>query len=401
LASLPQYQEMREKFSLHLTMAQECMDIFEKRSLKETAHVEQQCATGETVDGKVPKKLVEEMVPLLYDAQVSHRDKVRIIALYLMHRDGAPEEDLRRLFQHAKLHLSEQDAIKGMANLGIRLHRGPGDKDSRKVRFKPIKSDDDYELSRYKPLLQHVLTEHITGSLDQTAFTYVRDAPTSLASAFAAQDSRSRVPSTASASSASASGPTSLRSGKRTWNRQPRTVVQAVGGSGAPEKEKEPIQQRVIVFVAGGMTYSELRVAYEVGAQMKRDVYIGSTHSITPEGFIDDLKVLEIEGIGSATLPNGIPNVTSSEYQDFYDKKYFTPDPPPPKQPTPSTGGSGSGKNRPPPLTGSTKNGGLVPPSLPSPVNSVSSGKSGILHKEKKHKDKEKEKDKKKGFFHF
>ena len=53
----------------------------------------------------------------------SNRDKVRIIVLYLMHRDGAPEEDLRRLFQHAKLQLSEQDAIKGLAHLGIRLYR--------------------------------------------------------------------------------------------------------------------------------------------------------------------------------------------------------------------------------------------------------------------------------------
>ncbi len=106
------------------------------------------------------------------------------------------------------------------------------------------------------------------------------------------------------------------------------------------------------------------------------------------------MKVLELEGIGSATLPNGLPNVSWSEYQDFYDKKYFAPDPPP-KQAPPS-GGSGS-KNPPPPLT--TKNGGLVPPPLPSPVNSVSSGKSGNLHKEKKHKDKDK--DKKKGFFHF
>ncbi len=156
------------------------------------------------------------------------------------------------------------------------LHQGPGDRDTRKVRFKPIKSEDDYELSRYKPLLQHVLTEHITGSLDQTAFAYVRDAPTSLASTFATLDSRSRAPSTASASSAT-SGPTSLRSGKRTWNRQPRTAVQAAGGSAAPEKEKEPIRQRVIVFVAGGVTYSELRVAYEVGTQMKRDVYIGES----------------------------------------------------------------------------------------------------------------------------
>lgn len=114
------------------------------------------------------------------------------------------------------------------------------------------------------------------------------------------------------------------------------------------------------------------------------------------------MKVLEIEGIGSAALPKGLPNVSWAEYQDFYDKKYFAPDPPPLKQaPPPAGSGVGSGQ-RPPPLTaGSAKNGGLVLPSLPSPSNSVSSGKSGVLHKEKKNKDKDKEKEKKKGFFHF
>ena len=47
--------------------------------------IPQQCATGETVDGKTPKKLVEEMVPLLYDAQV----RCDFLGLYL---DEAVEE---------------------------------------------------------------------------------------------------------------------------------------------------------------------------------------------------------------------------------------------------------------------------------------------------------------------
>lgn len=96
LAGLPQYQEMREKvrivlgllvfltpfqFSLHLNMAQECMSIFEMQKLPAAASVEQvghakvfteirltssqSCATGTTAEGKPPKHLVEEMVPLL------------------------------------------------------------------------------------------------------------------------------------------------------------------------------------------------------------------------------------------------------------------------------------------------------------------------------------------------
>ncbi len=46
-------------------MAQECMSIFEQKKLALSANVEQCCATGVNAEGKAPKTLVEEMVPLL------------------------------------------------------------------------------------------------------------------------------------------------------------------------------------------------------------------------------------------------------------------------------------------------------------------------------------------------
>lgn len=68
-------------------MAQECMGIFERDKLPVVANVEQvsfvlfhsdihsliviqNCATGITAEGKTPKKLVEEMVPLLDSREV-------------------------------------------------------------------------------------------------------------------------------------------------------------------------------------------------------------------------------------------------------------------------------------------------------------------------------------------
>ncbi|KAG8904138.1 RHO1 GDP-GTP exchange protein 2, partial [Tulasnella sp. 403] len=61
LASLPQFKEQREKFSVHLNMAQESMDIYAKKNLEAVAKVEQCCATGTTAEGKTPKTLVEDM----------------------------------------------------------------------------------------------------------------------------------------------------------------------------------------------------------------------------------------------------------------------------------------------------------------------------------------------------
>jgi syntaxin-binding protein 1 len=96
LASLPHLKESKEKvrylmtvhlagglmncffsigcgssqLSLHLSMAETCMELFEKHQLMNIASVEQCCSTGMTAEGRTPKSIVEEMVPLLDDRSI-------------------------------------------------------------------------------------------------------------------------------------------------------------------------------------------------------------------------------------------------------------------------------------------------------------------------------------------
>ncbi|KAF8552421.1 Sec1-like protein [Imleria badia] len=364
LASLPQYQEQREKFSLHLNMAQECMSIFEKDKLSQVANVQQCCATGMTAEGKSPKTLVEEMVPLLDSQEIINSNKVRMVALYIMHRDGVPDEDRRRLYQHARLRVAEQDAINSLSHLGVRITRGPTDKDTKKKLKQKPSQEEEYELSRYKPLLRTVIEDHVNNKLDTSLFPYVKDAPSATTPA-------------ASKSPATPTHTSSLRSAKPSWHKAVR--------SNAPVDNR----QRVIVFMAGGMTYSEIRECYALGGLLNKDIYIGSTHTITPRQFIDDLKVLELGGVGSRAVPNGVStSAAHPSYQEYYDQKYFTPDPAPPQRPTltvPVDSGS------------SARSGKLSKPSPSSPYatssTSVNSTGTAVADNEKKKK--------KKGFFHF
>lgn len=53
----------------------------------------------------------------------SNANKVRMIALYIQYRDGVPDEDRRRLYQHARLSMAEQDAVNALLHFGVRVTR--------------------------------------------------------------------------------------------------------------------------------------------------------------------------------------------------------------------------------------------------------------------------------------
>lgn len=135
-----------------------------------------------------------------------------------------------------------------------------------------MNNEDEYELSRYKPLLRTVvevrthalptpaapntvLQDHVNGRLDQQAFPYVKDSPNSLTPS-------SSLRNTPISPTTPTSG--SLRSAKPNWHKGPSKTGTVTD-----------IRQRVLVFVAGGMTYSEMREAYLLSKPLNKDVIIG------------------------------------------------------------------------------------------------------------------------------
>jgi hypothetical protein len=51
-------------------------------------------------------------------------------------------------------------------------------------------------------------------------------------------------------------------------------------------------RRRVVVFIAGGMCASEMRVSYEVSAELPLNVYLGATHVLTPTRMLEALRGL-------------------------------------------------------------------------------------------------------------
>ncbi|KAG0315872.1 vacuolar sorting protein VPS33/slp1 [Dissophora globulifera] len=258
LANLPQYQDMKAKYSTHIHMAKECMKIFEKFKINQFGLVEQQLATGETVDGHLPKQVAAEMVPFLDDPEVSTMDKIRLLMLYTICRSGLMAEDQESLFRLAKISEGNAEAIRNLSLLGINTERGGKNPRQKKKPFYPRKKTEEeeqsYDLSRYVTKVKKIVEEHANGTLDVTLFPYTTEAPTDTA-----ENTRSL-----------------RKTPQPTW-----------------EKKKPNVKgSRLLVFIAGGVTYSEIRAMHELCHSLGRDIIIGSTHIITPRQFVHSLRYL-------------------------------------------------------------------------------------------------------------
>ncbi|KAF9116316.1 vacuolar sorting protein VPS33/slp1 [Mortierella sp. AM989] len=267
LANLPQYQDTKAKYSTHIHIAKECMKNFENLKINELGLVEQQLATGETVDGHLPKQVLSEMVPFLDDPQVTTIDKIRLLMLYMICRDGLRAADREMLFEHTKISEGNAEAIRNLGLLGINVERGGSTPRTKKTPFYAKKKLEDeeqpYDLSRYITKAKKIVEEHLNGTLDASLYPYTTEAPKDT---FESTKSLRKTP-------------------QPTWEKKPN-----VKGS------------RLIVFIAGGVTYSEIRDMYELCHTMGRDIFIGSTHIITPKEFVHSLRDL-VRGPARPTLP--------------------------------------------------------------------------------------------------
>lgn len=223
----------------------------------------QSLATGLDEEYRKPKNLTDQLIRTLDEENVTHSDRLRLIALYLLYKDGLLPADVLKLLAHAQLPPQQGEVLNNLDLLGARVAKPLKDIKPAPTplfpRSKPNTSSTQDELvaSRFTSALQSMLEEHVRGTLDQTVFPYTKPHLDGADAAAAAQESASSA---------------SLRSAKPTWAKSRLSSV-------------EP-RQRVIVFMAGGATYSESRACYEVSRATSRDVFLVTSHMLTPKFFM-------------------------------------------------------------------------------------------------------------------
>lgn len=254
IKKMPQHQKELSKYATHLRLADDCMTKYQHHVDKLCA-VEQDLALGCDSSGEKIKDPSAKTGPILFNAQVDVLDKIRVVLLLILCKNGITEENLNRLMQHANIPEEKRCIITNMAQLGITVTVDGGR--NKKPYVMPRKqriTEQTYQMSRWTPVVKDIMEDAVEDKLDVKHFPFL-------------------VPRQAQVGLGRPT-PTSQRYGH--WHK---------------DKNALNVKQvpRLFVFIVGGMTYSEMRCAYEVTKECKNwEVIIVSDHIITPVQFLMD-----------------------------------------------------------------------------------------------------------------
>ncbi|KFO06427.1 Syntaxin-binding protein 3, partial [Balearica regulorum gibbericeps] len=251
MKKMPHYRKEISRQVVHLNLAEDCMSKF-KSNIERLCKTEQDLALGTDAEGQKVKDSMRVLLPVLLNKSHESYDKIRAILLYIFSTNGTTQENLDKLIQNVQIE-SDSDMIRNWKYLDVPVISSPAAQQHKHPR-RDRSSEETFQLSRWTPVIKDVMEDAIENKLDSKDWPYCSQCP-----------------------------PTWNGSGVVSARQKPKASYQGERKSSA----------RLIIFVIGGITYSEMRSAYEVSQAYKScEVVIGSTHILTPKRLLDEVKSL-------------------------------------------------------------------------------------------------------------
>mmetsp|Transcript_14020 Transcript_14020/g.11997 ORF Transcript_14020/g.11997 Transcript_14020/m.11997 type:complete len:614 (+) Transcript_14020:59-1900(+) len=261
---MPQYKELMSKYTLHMSLIEQCIKYFKTKDLKGLQDIEQSLVTGLDSHGSEVKRLKLIQLIASHDAQgkLNDKERLRLMMLATLCFDMS-EKDKKSFYQQ----LSEDD-VKHVNKINWMVESAPkgidiqGQQASAKQK---AKSSKDYDLVRYTPALEKLAKDLTADKLDKSEY----------GSMFIPDNYDGSVGQRSKITAGSAA---MKMGGRANWN----------------ENMDEKNQPKYIFFIIGGISHTELRLLQEFeNNNAYVNVLSGSTHLMNPYEYIDEIKKMQ------------------------------------------------------------------------------------------------------------
>jgi len=252
---LPKYKRMSTSFNFHLQITSILARQHKRMSFANITHIEQTMVTGLDDNGRSVKTSVIHSVLLnmFKDPTVSMAIKLRLLLVYMISSGGISETMRNDLFTAANLSSEDAEVILHLRDLGVKI-KSDSKKTKKPHNYKEIQNrakeliKSKKNESRCEPLMALFLRKLGKEKLSEEDFPYCGSIP------------------------------------------EGRGLVGSFGGRIRKGNVRVNEVPRIIIFMIGGVCYSEIRQCYLLGEELHRDIFIGSTHTLTPSEYIQLLR---------------------------------------------------------------------------------------------------------------
>ncbi|CAG9464621.1 unnamed protein product [Pedinophyceae sp. YPF-701] len=298
-SAIPEYLEKVAKLSLHL-------DIGNKLSTKSRflmdvglAGLEQDLVYGDAGSKEVINFLSSATSSMasgdVAGEQISAQDKLRLLMCYVVtHPEKMDNAKRTQWMKLAGLTVDDMQRINNMEMLGVAVSKRVASKGltfGRKKRRQPRKERttrvadkefSQYKLARFAPVLSETIEDLSNGTLDPTEFPFV-------GSGQAGPPGRAQ-----DYNFVGTHPPSQMQSARQ--NRTNFAVSwanKAKGAEGPRQPQETKPVHRLIVFVAGGVAYNEIRSVHKLSEALGWDIILGATDVLPPAKFLRELAHLK------------------------------------------------------------------------------------------------------------
>lgn len=243
IRQLPEYLKKKAKTEAYLNLTEECRSQYFS-SLEKIILLEQDMALEHTPEGsKVSDTQAVNRLSTFLMPAIPLETRLRLILIFMLTIGKDKDEQyFNRLLHHTDIPEEEFHVIRKMLNWRNRTQS------SAFQRRRPPPADERFSSSRWDPKIRNIIQEIHEKRLDEREFKFLgqKSAP------------------------------------------ELRTAMSARYGGGLSGRPRE--KRKIILFIVGGITYSEMRTIYEMSAATNTTIILGSDYIITPSDFLQSLR---------------------------------------------------------------------------------------------------------------